>query len=226
MSILLAASRMFERCSKSWPHTDWWRSKSGDAALATCCQMSRPPATAGRTRARKVNLHRMGEARVPRIWRRWRELGTADRLIICEAIGLLAFAGLGLRILSFSMIRQLLSGLRSQREAFEVQDRGPASLCGSAGRVSWAVMAAGLRLPGTTCLARALVADTILRWRGCRAQMYIGVKERRPNGPIEAHAWVECDGVVVMGALPDLGEYHVLSEPARLERAERVQVRR
>ena len=163
------------------------------------------------------------EAPVSRIWRRWRQLGTADRLLLCEASGLLALAGLGLRILSFSVIHRLLMGFGQRWAVFEVKGSLAAGSTALARHVSWAVMATARRLPRTTCLAQALVADTMLRRRGCPTRMYFGVKGGPRDRAIEAHAWVDCDGFVVTGALPDLAEYQVLSEPASLDRAERVQ---
>ncbi len=53
----------------------------------------------------------------------------------------------------------------------------------------------------------------MLRWRGYAPNLRLGVRrstgERRT--PIVAHAWVECDGVVVIGSLDDLWKYRELS---------------
>jgi hypothetical protein len=35
----------------------------------------------------------------------------------------------------------------------------------------------------------------------------------RPSAALEAHAWVECHGAVIVGQLDDLDEYVVLAAP-------------
>jgi hypothetical protein len=49
-----------------------------------------------------------------------------------------------------------------------------------------------------TCLRRSLVLTALLRRRGLPATVRFGV--RRAAGLLEAHAWVECDGVAVDAA--------------------------
>lgn len=43
------------------------------------------------------------------------------------------------------------------------------------------------------CLQRSAAVTCFLRWRGIPAEMVIAVQKM----PFRAHAWVECDGVVV-----------------------------
>ena len=76
--------------------------------------------------------------------------------------------------------------------------------------VAWAVKAAGRRVPGTTCLAEALVAHSMLLHRGHAPTLRLGVRQsKRP--PLDAHAWVECDGIVVVGTSDTLSEYALLA---------------
>jgi len=65
---------------------------------------------------------------------------------------------------------------------------------------------AASRIPGTTCLPRALAARSLLAQVGRKGTLVFGVR-RLPQGRLDAHAWVEEDGVVVFGGLPDLGQY-------------------
>jgi hypothetical protein len=52
--------------------------------------------------------------------------------------------------------------------------------------------------------------------RGIGSDLRLGVRhDAGPLNPFTAHAWIECKGLVVMGALDDLGDYHVLPVPAR-----------
>jgi hypothetical protein len=53
-------------------------------------------------------------------------------------------------------------------------------------------------VPGATCLAKAHVGCTLLNRFGYPAQIKIGVLKDSSN--LRAHAWVECDGRVVIGA--------------------------
>jgi hypothetical protein len=46
-----------------------------------------------------------------------------------------------------------------------------------------------------TCLTRSLLLGWLLRRRGVESQLRIGV--RLTNGRLDAHAWIECDGVPV-----------------------------
>ena len=68
----------------------------------------------------------------------------------------------------------------------------------------------GRRVPGTTCLVEALAAHCMLRRRGYVPALKIGVR-RGAVMSLDAHAWVECEGDVVIGTTPALAEYAVLS---------------
>jgi hypothetical protein len=69
-------------------------------------------------------------------------------------------------------------------------------------------------VPGRTCLNDALAADVMLCRRGYGSLLRLGVKKGRdPAGPLEAHAWVECDGAIVTGELATMDEYKLLLHP-------------
>jgi hypothetical protein len=57
-------------------------------------------------------------------------------------------------------------------------------------------------VPGATCLVRSLAARLLLGWAGHESRLRIGVARPGQAG-LEAHAWVECDGVTVLGATTD-----------------------
>jgi hypothetical protein len=65
-------------------------------------------------------------------------------------------------------------------------------------RLAYLIKAAAHRIPRTTCLPRALVAQILLCRHGHHAELHIGVA-RDSNGKFEAHAWVESAGQVVIG---------------------------
>jgi hypothetical protein len=79
--------------------------------------------------------------------------------------------------------------------------------------VTWAVEAASRRIPQATCLTQAIAAQLLLRRHGFQSRLCLGVA-RDVGGGFRAHAWLERNGRVVMGAngvrdftrLPDLAD--------------------
>lgn len=105
-------------------------------------------------------------------------------------------------LLIVAPIDRLLTGERSPGE------RGLlASAPGDprAAEVAQALRSASRRLPGkTTCLARALAGQWMLRRRRLGAVVHLGV--RREAAGLAAHAWLEAGGGVVCGG-EDMGEF-------------------
>ena len=64
-------------------------------------------------------------------------------------------------------------------------------------------------VPRATCLVRVLAGAHLLAVQNRRSRIVIGV--RRRAGVLEAHAWLESGGQVVLGDLQDLSSYHLLS---------------
>lgn len=118
----------------------------------------------------------------------------SDRLFLLEAAVVLALVHIGLRFLSFQTVRSLLHRWAGGSV--------PAPRLALAPRLLGAVDRASRRL-GLTCLPRALAAHALLARRGIRTDLRIGVA-RTAGSPLEAHAWVEREGVVLLGELPDL----------------------
>jgi hypothetical protein len=76
-------------------------------------------------------------------------------------------------------------------------------------RVVWAVNVVSRYMPGgVKCLARALATQRLLAQQGYFTQLRIGVKNLK--GKLEAHAWVENNGEVVIGEVPNLSEFTAL----------------
>lgn len=77
----------------------------------------------------------------------------------------------------------------------------------SVGKIVWAIDTGTRYMPGgVKCLARALVAQTLMKQHGHPAQLRIGVAKGE-TGELEAHAWVEHRGKVAIGYLSDLQRY-------------------
>lgn len=67
-------------------------------------------------------------------------------------------------------------------------------------RLVWAVEVMGNRLfPANPCLTQAVLVQAVFRRAGRPAELRIGVKRDEPSR-LEAHAWVECEGAIVIGA--------------------------
>jgi len=117
----------------------------------------------------------------------------------------MALVWTGLRLLRFSTLRRVLDRYAGSPAT---GNRGPHS----SDPVRWAVAAVAARCPLATCLVQALAADVILRRRGLTSELRIGVRVRgNCDVPLEAHAWVECGGAVVTGAIEDLPDFKVLT---------------
>jgi len=87
--------------------------------------------------------------------------------------------------------------------------------------VVWAVDRVGRSLPRVfTCLPLALTARFMLRRRGADPALRIGVM-RDPGGALTAHAWLEIDGKVILGAVPELGRFRRLEHWPRGARSAR-----
>jgi len=66
------------------------------------------------------------------------------------------------------------------------------------------------------CLPQALAARFLLKRRGFDAVLCIGVK-KRDDGSLQAHAWVEYEGQVVVGGIgPELASYTPLPDLDRV----------
>ena len=119
---------------------------------------------------------------------------------LIEALLLAVFVRIGLRTAPYARLREWLERMA------RVKARTPSPVAD----VTWAACAAGRRIPGTTCLAEALVTYTMLRRHGHEPLLRIGVRQSDQR-LLEAHAWVECNGQIVMGQIPQIADYAMLA---------------
>jgi hypothetical protein len=73
---------------------------------------------------------------------------------------------------------------------------------------SAAIRAVSRYVPAATCLAQALALRHLLAHHGRVSVLNLGVKNP-PSGRLQAHAWLEADGRVILGD-PGSGEYERL----------------
>ena len=131
---------------------------------------------------------------------RLNQLRPADFGLLPTALLLVVFVRLSLSILPFAVLRRMLDALKSLRWRW---------LAGSSSeRAIWMVKTAARFVPGATCLTQALAIDLLYAFRGEAAEIHFGiVRSAAPTGGrLEAHAWVESGGTVVLGA-PEAGKF-------------------
>lgn len=120
--------------------------------------------------------------------------------LFLRALGLVWMVRLALWALPFQRVRRLTSRLSRAGASRPVDETV------SVKTLTWAVRAASRWVPAASCLTQALVAQIMLANRGLPHALHIGVA-RGERGTFEAHAWIESEGRVVLGGLPDLARF-------------------
>jgi len=72
--------------------------------------------------------------------------------------------------------------------------------------ILWSVRAVSRRLPGTTCLLRAIAAKYLLELYGIESRLCIGVR-KEDGTSLSAHAWITIESEIVLGRVEDLDKY-------------------
>jgi transglutaminase superfamily protein len=135
---------------------------------------------------------------------RFVRLPAADRRILLKAAALLWAVRIGLWILPFQRLRDMLS--KKTPNAVVGSPTGPAR----AARIAHCVKLMSRFVPAATCLTQSLVTVKMLEDAGLPACLRIGVARSR-SGKLEAHAWVESKGRVIIGGTHvDLKRFTVL----------------
>lgn len=128
-------------------------------------------------------------------------LKSSDRQRLIKTFILLGLVRLGLRLLPFQTLQQLLASMS------QVAPKRSRVNQTSVGRIIWAVNVSSRFMPGgAKCLARALTTQVLLSRQGHFPVLRIGVAKGE-RGQLEAHAWVESQGQVVMGYLRELSRF-------------------
>jgi hypothetical protein len=117
-------------------------------------------------------------------------LPCSEQALLLQAILLELGIALGLRVFPFGLLRKLLKNLTLVARTMVLQSSSP-------DRVAWAVMTISRHVPGTrNCLVQALAGQVLLESTGYRTSLRFGVRAARA---LEAHAWLESAGSVVIG---------------------------
>jgi Transglutaminase-like superfamily len=124
----------------------------------------------------------------------FRHLAPADRKLAFAAIVLLLAVRLGLWVLPCRRLMRWSSASGSRRPSEEYTPR----------RLAWAVRLATRYVPAATCLPQAMTMHYLLTRYGHPSCLHVGVNSA-PK--FEAHAWVECDGKVVIGGWEEVNRF-------------------
>jgi hypothetical protein len=130
------------------------------------------------------------------IWKAFRKLSSTDRRAVLAAASVIVGSRAALRIVGYPQWTALLSRafadhIRPAADKFAA--KRDQFLPEHLARLNHAVARNLLFKP--TCLERSIGLWWLLRRQGCDAQIRIGA--RKAGGLFEAHAWVECAGVVL-----------------------------
>ena len=133
-------------------------------------------------------------------------LPSTDRALLLQSVVLLGVARVALWFLPFNTARRLLT-----RGA-----QGRAASGTTAEKIGWAISVGKKFVPRANCLPQALAAESLLVQSGHPVEFRLGVA-KTANGQIEAHAWIESGGRLVVGDLTQgLSTYTPLPPVPRL----------
>ena len=116
-------------------------------------------------------------------------LDSRDRAHALRATAWLAAAGLTVRVVPFSTLMRWIERVPPRRNAH---------LSLTPAECAIAMARASRVLPAERCLARAIAAACLLRRGGYVPSLKVGVA-LDPRRQLDAHAWLECSGVVITG---------------------------
>ncbi|OLT60718.1 lasso peptide biosynthesis B2 protein [Moorena bouillonii] len=133
--------------------------------------------------------------------RKFLRLTSRERQLVINTFILLGLIRLGLWLLPFQTLRRLIAKI--SQPSLQAQGVNQTNLS----KIVGAVNLSSRYMPGgVKCLARALTTQVLMSRCGYSPQLRIGVAKGE-GGKLEAHAWVENQGQVVIGYLKDLSRF-------------------
>ena len=118
-------------------------------------------------------------------------LKSGEKYLLIKTLLLLWAVRIVLWILPFSIIQKIMSKFTL------ISDESNSSHNISIGRLTWAVNVMSRYTPKATCLTKALTAQILLARYHYSSNIRIGVSKY--EGELEAHAWLEANGEIVLG---------------------------
>ena len=133
--------------------------------------------------------------------RRFLNLGGEERRLLSAALFWVWTVRLALWVLPFRVVHYVIRRVIASRGTFGLSIEAPTSE-----KTVWAVRLASRHVPSATCLTQALAAYLMLSQNGQPASLYLGVSKTM-TGSLEAHAWVELEGRILIGNLENFTKY-------------------
>jgi hypothetical protein len=122
---------------------------------------------------------------------RFLAMPASERWLLLRCVAIVAVIRVALWIAPFRVLLRVVDrGSRPVRGARSADE---------AAHIAEGVEIAGRLIPDATCLTQALAALLLMRRRGLDAELRLGVR-RDGAGSVEAHAWIESAGRVLVGA--------------------------
>jgi hypothetical protein len=125
-------------------------------------------------------------------------LPPSERGLVLRTLPLVAAIRVALWVVPLRRVGRLMRACK--RLPFSVPDDLPVS------RLEWAVRAASRRVPMASCLTQALALQFLLGRSGHFSEVLIGVRKDMEAG-FQSHAWVECEGRMLLSAPYEVAEY-------------------
>lgn len=114
-------------------------------------------------------------------------LPVPEKFLLLRVWALVFVVRLALWMLPFERLRAMIARAPAGPASFPVE------------RLAWSVDVASVYVPRASCLVRALAGQYLLRRNGYACEVKIGVLKKAKAG-LQAHAWLETGGRVLLGA--------------------------
>jgi hypothetical protein len=126
-------------------------------------------------------------------WQRFRNLSRRERSAVLQAAAVMVGTRAGLRLAGLHRWKSILAKVSSLKPRYSQIIEGTTNQPARLARLS--ASTARALFFRATCLERSIGLWWILRQRGFDAEIHIG--GRKDAARFEAHAWVECGGIVL-----------------------------
>jgi hypothetical protein len=138
-----------------------------------------------------------------RVLLKFLKLPLTEKVLYAEALPVVFFTGIVLRVVPFRFLRKLLvkrlstDAMPGSADLAEIQ------------KIVRSVDFFSRFHPFATCLTRSLSALLLIKFNGEHAILKIGVAKDEDT-TFKAHAWLESNGRIVIGKIPSASQYTVL----------------
>lgn len=141
--------------------------------------------------------------------RQFTALSSTERRVLLQAAIMLPAVAIMRRMMSFKRLQAMLARWAGDADGASLTEIGHAR------QIARIVKAASAHVwPRPNCLDRSLVLRTMLARRNIHSELRFGVS--RNGEQFDAHAWIECGGIVLNDADDVAETYAVLDLPTHL----------